>query len=70
MSTNLSDIQQAFVRRYMHREGVISVRIRRCDGEMVLFVEVEDPGAVQLPETFEGLPVLVRAGRRAVVASS
>ncbi|MGH2853835.1 MAG: hypothetical protein ACRDLF_06550 [Solirubrobacteraceae bacterium] len=68
--SSFTDIQQAFVHRYMNDEDVIGVRIRRLDGRIVLFVEVGDRNAVDLPETFRGLPVVVHAGRRAMLAYS
>jgi hypothetical protein len=68
--SSFTDIQQAFVRRYMSDGDVVGVRVRKIDGQMVLFVEVRDPKAVELPDTFGGLPVVVREGRRAVLAYS
>lgn len=66
---NLTDIQQAFVRRYMSDdEDVIGVRIREVDGETVIFVEVEDRERVELPREFCGLRVDIREGHRAVLA--
>jgi hypothetical protein len=67
MST-LTDIQRAFVDRYMNDDNVIGVRIRKIDNRTTLFVEVTDPGCVNLPETFRDLPVVVREGRRGVLA--
>lgn len=66
--SNLTDIQQAFVRRYMDNDGVIGVRVRELEGRIVLFVEVDDPKTVDLPTTFRDLPVVVRQGHRAVLA--
>ena len=68
--SSFTDIQQAFVRRYMDSGDVIGVRIRKLNGEIVLFVEVSDGKSVDLPETFRGLPVVVRTGSRAVLAYS
>ncbi len=67
MST-LSDIQREFVQRYMDDDRVIGLRIREIEGRMALDVEVRDCDAVDLPDTFQGLPVIVREGRRAVLA--
>ncbi len=68
--SSFTDIQQAFVRRYMDDGGVIGVRVRKIDGQMALFVEVSDLKATDLPDTFGGLPVVVREGHRAVLAYS
>jgi hypothetical protein len=65
---NLTDIQQAFVRRYMHDDGVVGVRVRKLEGQMVLFVEIDEHSSVQLPDSFRGVPVVVRSGRRAILA--
>ncbi len=67
MST-LSDIQREFVQRYMDDDRIIGVRIREIEGRMALDVEVRDCDAVDLPSTFQGLPVVRREGRRAVLA--
>ncbi len=69
MST-LSDIQREFVQCYMDDDRIIGVRIREIDGRMTLDIEVRDCDAVSLPGTFQGLPVLVREGRRSVLAYS
>lgn len=69
MST-LSDIQREFVQRYMDDDRVIGVRIREIEGRMTLDVQVRDYDAVDLPDTFQGLPVRVREGRRSVLAYS
>ncbi len=68
--SSLTDIQQAFVNRYMDDDRVVGVRVRKIDGRMVLFVEVSDCKSVDLPGTFRGLPVVVREGRRAMLAYS
>jgi hypothetical protein len=68
MRTSLTDIQQAFVRRYMDDNGVIGVRIRRCDGDLVLFVVVAPDCTAELPPKFRGLRVVVEQGQRAVLA--
>jgi len=66
---NLTDIQQAFVRRYMDDDGsVIGVRVSQIDGQHVLVVDVSDDQGVELPSAFRELPVYVREGRRAVLA--
>jgi len=66
---SLTDIQQAFVRRYMNNdECVIGVRIREMDGDNVIFVEVADRKKVTLPGSFCELRVEVREGRPAVLA--
>jgi len=66
---SLTDIQQAFVRRYMNDdECVIGVRIRQRGGENVIFVEIADGADVALPEEFAGLRVEVRKGQQAVLA--
>jgi hypothetical protein len=67
--SSFSEIQQAFVRHFMD-EDVLGVRIQRIDDDMVLVVEVSDATKVDLPETFGGLDVRVRTGRRAVLAYS
>ncbi len=67
--SSLTEIQQAFVRRYMD-DSVIGVRVQKIDDEMVLLVEVDDPTSVELPQTFRDLAVRVRPGRRAVLAYS
>lgn len=65
----LTDIQQAFVRRYMNDdECVIGVRIRRSGDASVIFVEIADGADVALPEEFAGLRVEVREGQQAVLA--
>lgn len=68
--SNLTDIQQAFVHRYMDGDEMIGVRVRKIDGRIVLFVEVSDRKSVDLPGTFRGLPVVVREGRPAMLAYS
>lgn len=66
---SLTDIQQAFVRRYMNgNECVLGVRIREIDGENVILVEVTDRERVELPSDFLDLRVDVREGDRAVLA--
>ncbi len=66
---SLTDIQQAFVRRYMNDdECVIGVRIREIDGDNVIFVEVTDRKLVDLPSDFCKLRVEVREGHPAVLA--
>ena len=65
--SSFTEIQQAFVRRFMD-ENVIGVRVQRIDDEMTLVVDVYDPAKTEFPETFGGLDVRVRAGRRAVLA--
>ena len=66
---SLTDIQQAFVRRYMSDDDdVIGVRIREMEGKNVIFVEVEDRTHVALPDEFLGLRVEIREGHRAVLA--
>ncbi len=66
---SLTDIQQAFVRRFMEgNEHVNGVRIRDIDGKNVILVEVADPSRVELPGEFLGLRVEVREGNRAVLA--
>lgn len=66
---SLTDIQQAFVRRYMNgNDGVLGVRIREIDGENVVLAEVEDREHVELPSEFFGLRVEIREGDRAVLA--
>lgn len=67
--SSLTEIQQAFVRRYMD-DSVIGVRVQKIDDEMMLVVEVDDPTSVELPQTFRDLAVRVRTGRRAVLAYS
>jgi hypothetical protein len=70
MSVSMTDIQQAFVRRYMDGSGVVGVSVEEIGDQLVLLVEVGDPKAVELPETFQGLPVKVVAGRPAILAYS
>ncbi|HTZ86646.1 MAG TPA: hypothetical protein VMB05_08260 [Solirubrobacteraceae bacterium] len=66
---SLTDIQQAFVRRYMNgNECVNGVRIHEIEGENVILVEVMDRASVELPPEFFGLRVEVREGDRAVLA--
>jgi len=66
---SLTDIQQAFVRRYMNgNECVNGVRIREIDGKNVILVEITDRESVNLPSDFFGLRVEVREGDRAVLA--
>jgi len=66
---SLTDIQQAFVRRYMNgNECVNGVRIHEIEGENVILVEVMDRASVELPREFFGLRVEVREGDRAVLA--
>jgi hypothetical protein len=66
---SLTDIQQAFVRRYMEGdECVLGVRIRERNGENVIFVEVAEESHVELPSEFLDLRVEVREGNRAVLA--
>ena len=67
--SSFTDTQQAFVRRYMDDGSVVGVRVCELDNRMVLFVEVDsDHDRVELPETFRDLPVVVRKGRRAILA--
>lgn len=66
--SSLSDIQREFVQIYMDDDRILGVRIRDINGQMMLDVEVRDCSAVDLPETFHDLPVIVREGRRAVLA--
>jgi hypothetical protein len=66
--TNFSEIQREFVQLYMDDDRVIGVRIRQIDGQMTLDVEVRDCKAVDLPKKFHDLPVIVREGRKAVLA--
>ena len=65
--SGFTETQQAFVRHHMD-ENVIGVRVQRIDDEMVLVVDVYDPAKSTFPETFGGLDVRVREGRRAVLA--
>jgi hypothetical protein len=66
---SLTDIQQAFVRRYMNgNECVNGVRIREIDGENVILVEIADRASVYLPSEFFDLRVEMREGDRAVLA--
>jgi hypothetical protein len=66
---SLTDIQQAFVRRYMNGNDCVNgVRIREIDGENVIVVEVMDRELVELPDEFFDLRVEVRQGDRAVLA--
>jgi hypothetical protein len=66
---SLTDIQQAFVRRYMNgNDSVNGVRIREIDGDNVIVVEVMDRERVDLPDEFFELRVEVRQGDRAVLA--
>jgi hypothetical protein len=66
---SLTDIQQAFVRRYMNGNDCVNgVRIREIDGENVILVEVTDRERVELPNKFFDLRVEVRQGDRAVLA--
>jgi hypothetical protein len=66
---SLTDIQQAFVRRYMNgNESVNSVRVREIDGKNVILVEVADCAGVDIPSEFFDLRVEVRPGARAVLA--
>jgi hypothetical protein len=66
---SLTDIQQAFVRRYMNGNDCVNgVRIREINGENVILVEVTDRGRVELPNEFFDLRVEVRKGDRAVLA--
>jgi hypothetical protein len=66
---SLTDIQQAFVRRYMNgNECVNGVRIREIDGENVILVEIADRASVDLPSEFFDLRVEMREGDRAVLA--
>jgi hypothetical protein len=67
---SLTDIQQAFVRRYMNgNECVNGVRIGEVDGDNVILVEVMDREGVELlPPDFFGLRVEIREGDRAVLA--
>jgi hypothetical protein len=68
---SLTDIQQAFVHRYMDNDDdVIGVRVREIDGRIVLFVKVSGRKHVDLPETFRGLPIIVSEGHRAMLAYS
>lgn len=66
--SSFTDIQQAFVHRYMENDGVIGVRVRKIDGRIVLFVEVSDCKSIDLPETFRDLPVIVSQGHPAMLA--
>jgi hypothetical protein len=68
--SSFTDIQRAFVRQYMGDDDVIGVRVRKINDQMELFVEVSDRNAAKLPTTFRGLPVVVREGRRAMLAYS
>jgi hypothetical protein len=54
----------------MDDDRVIGVRIREIDGKWTLDIEVRDCDAVAIPGTFQDLPVLVREGRRSVLAYS
>jgi hypothetical protein len=66
---SLTDIQQAFVRRYMDgNDCVLGVRIRETGDENVIFVEIAEDADIQLPSTFLELRVEVRKGDRAVLA--
>jgi hypothetical protein len=66
--SSFTDIQQAFVHRYIDHDGVNGVRVAKIDDEMVLLVEVDNVDAAQLPEEFRGLPVRVCESGRAVLA--
>ena len=69
MAVGITDIQQAFVRQYMIDERVVGVRVRLDDGHPVLDVEVDEShGHIDLPDEYEGLPVRVQPGQRAVLA--
>jgi hypothetical protein len=66
---SLTDIQQAFVRRYMDgNECILGVRIHEMDGDNVILVDVVEDARVKLPNDFLGLRVVVRAATRAVLA--
>jgi hypothetical protein len=66
---SLTDIQQAFVRRFMNgNESVNGVSIREIDGENVILVEVADRTSVDLPPEFLDLRVEIREGDRAILA--
>ncbi len=66
---SLTDIQQAFVRRFMNgNECVNGVSIREIDGENVILVEVADRASVDLPSEFFDLRVEIREGDRAILA--
>jgi hypothetical protein len=68
--SSFTDIQQAFVHRYMDDGDVIGVRVREIDGRIALFVDVANSSSVDLPKTFRDLPVIVREGGRAILAYS
>jgi hypothetical protein len=66
---SLTDIQQAFVRRYMNgNECVNGVRIREIDGKNVILVDIVDRERVDLPSDFLGLSVEIRESDRAILA--
>lgn len=67
---SLTDIQQAFVRRYMDSDGVLGVRVRKIDGQNTLIVDVRAGASPELPAQFRELPVLVRTGSPAILAYS
>jgi hypothetical protein len=67
-ATELTEIQQDFVRRYIDQDGVVGVRVMKIDGQMMLLVDVDEPDAVDLPASFRRVPVRPRKGRRAVLA--
>jgi hypothetical protein len=68
--SSLTDIQQAFVRRYMIDDCIVGVSVRRLDDEsFVLDVELNpECEPIELPAEFEGLTVQAHSGRRAVLA--
>ena len=70
MPLSLTDIQQSFVRHFMTDDRVIGVRMRHRNGDWFLDVEVDEASqsTLDLPETYYGLGVCVRASRPAVLA--
>ncbi len=68
--SNLTEIQQAFVHRFMDDNGVLGVRVRKIDGQDTLVVDVREGASPEVPETFRELPVVVRTGSPAVLAYS
>jgi hypothetical protein len=68
--SSLTDVQQAFVHRYMDDNGVLGVRICEIDGQNTLVVDIRDGASPELPDEFRDLPVVVRTGNPAVLAYS
>lgn len=66
---HLTQIQQTFVRRFMADERILGVRIVRLGDDVTLVIDADpDGGPLDLPAEFDGVPVVVRDGRRAALA--